>query len=113
MDNDKKFQLQVEIPRKNFENIYVDKKFIIENIFSKFKENIPEILKLIFINKIIQKISITNFNKLNVKELMNNLHIYDVTEKMSDKTNYTYRIGIIWNNNFDDFEFINYEKIMY
>lgn len=119
---DKKFQLQVEIPLNNIiKEIPLNKKFQIEQIFFKFKtdliktyeDKIPEnFIKNILIKKFEIKKN-NNYEQLNFEQLLKYFNIYDCTSKSSYKLNHTFRIGIIWNDDFNDFEWINYDKVMY
>lgn len=116
---DKKFQLQVKIPLNNIVNEKL--LFKIEQIFIKFKTDLintyenkisESYIKNLLIKKFEKKKN-NNYEKLNFEQLLKYFNIYDCTSKSSDKLNYTFRIGIIWDEYFDDFEWINYDKVMY
>lgn len=112
---DKLLQLNVEVPKTNYVNAEpcFGIKFHIEQIFIKFIDIIPDNLKSMFNYLVTKKIYFTDFDILEADALMRVLNIYDVSDLNSDETVYTYRIGIIWNDDFDDFEWINYDKDMY
>lgn len=112
---DKLLQLNVEVPKTNYVNAEpcFGIKFHIEQIFIKFKDIIPDNLKSMFNYLVTKKIYSTDFDILEADALMRVLNIYDVSDLNSDETVYTYRIGIIWNDDFNDFEWINYDKDMY
>lgn len=111
---DKKFQLRVEILKTSHNTINMNFgiNFHIESIFSKFTELIPDELKSIF-NYLINK-KIISYDKENIgpNALMKLLNVYLINDNV-DEIVCVYKIGIIWNDNFDDFEWINYDKKPY
>lgn len=83
------------------------------DLIKTYEDKIPEnFIKNILIKKFEIKKN-NNYEQLNFYQLLKYFNIYDCTSKSSDKLNYIFRIGIIWNEYFDDFEWINYDKVMY